>query len=559
MPQRTVRQIARERGYPPTRDAERRRQASTLRSFADWLRLTTNPQQGPTVPRGLIGETAIPDRLALNVGGYKDSFRYRSLMADMLDQIRRYGFWHTYWASSEGYGPFVNNLYYVSGSNQAAYHVADLLQRHWTRWPASNALAYSSSQIGTNLDDLTRGALSRDTASQDGYTTFSWHETGTGFLDYLKGKGVVLLRVPFSWERIQRDLNSAFATSSPDLQSIYTTFLTNLNNRGFKVIWDQHSHLHYNAWNGSAYVAHMVGDSTATIDSFADLWRRWATLVTANTPGWGDCIVAYQLSNEPADSPSSRPSIGCQVTSTLYSFATDAQSWSEENGGTTTWLSTGGRTTSEPAVRFQRALGAGYDEIRCSNPGDISGSVANNAVGAFIQVETSSPNVAYSCYPAIYDLASFAQVADTSYSLMRGVWQYIPFSANDATTNPAFQTGVHRLLFVVNATGANGTVSVKLAPVYRGKKSASATVELAMQHALTEIRKIDQSRLVIVSGNAYGNVSAYAGQHPPGPWVYDPNNLTMYDGHQYHDNTGAGEYDIYTYEQEVSNARAAGY
>lgn len=557
------------RGYDAYPDAERRRMMTNLRKYLDWLKLV-NPAAAGTVPRGYIGETSIPDRRAAGytVGGWLDSFRWTPLLAEMIDILRRNNTWLTYWTSSYSYGLQVETAYYTSGGAGASEpHAAPLLQRHFTRWPASNDLAYSGLQIGVALDDLNASGPSRDAPNRDGYDTFAWHETPDSFLDFLQARGVQLVRMTFRWARLQRDLLAAFATSTPDLQSIFTAQLTSMNTRGFKVILDQHSHLDYNYWNGSSYQTELVGGSIATITAFGDFWQRLATLVVANSgAGWGDAVVAYELSNEPADTPSTRPSDGCQRTSTLNDWDdSTVQGWGAEEAITGSANDTSLKRSGAGSWKFSRAFAAGYDQVRTrrnSAPGVDSG---NPAFGAWVFLPASATGSDWNARVFAYS-SGFSNYSGTTVRLYKGQWNYIAGApVNTITSTPVLgdSTGgvgdVGIEIFCNDNPVGGQTVQLNIDDCYRGRSNSSSCVEWAMQHALTAIRSVDTTRAIIAAGNGFSNTTAYPTYHPEGPWIYDPNSRLFITGHEYHNYNASGDYSIYTYEGEVVNARNDGY
>ncbi len=553
--------------YDAFPDAERRRMRRQLQKYIDWLKLS-NPASAGTIPRGYIGETSVPWRSSGEPGGIKDAYRWTPMLAEFLDICRRNNVWVTYWLSSYAYGRTDETLYYDAGGGAytGANHMARTMQRHFTQWPGSNDLAYSGLQVGVALDDMTTGAASRDAANRDGYDTFAWRETPDTFLDFLRARGVRLLRMTFSWSRIQRDPGAAFATSAPDLQSIFTAQLTSMNTRGFKVILDQHSHLHYNYWNGASYQNEYPGGSNVSIDNFEDFWTRMATLVVANTPGWGDAVVAYELSNEPADFSGTRPSAGCQRTSTLNDWDDGTvQGWGAEETITSSANDTSLKRSGAGSWKFSRAFAAGYDQVRTRRNSAPSVDAGNTAFGAWVYLPTSATGSDWWARTYAYSSA-FGSYGDTAYRLRKGLWNWIAGAPlNTATGNRVLGDstgGIGDLgieIWCSDTPVGGQTVQINIDDLYRGTYSSDANVELCMQRALTAIRTVDTTRAVICGGNGYENVDAYASQHPAGPWVYDPNARLFISGHAYHNYDGSGDYSLYSYEQEVANARNDGF
>lgn len=112
-------------------------------------------------------------------------------------------------------------------------------------------------------------------------------------LDYFKSKGLMLIRLPFKWERIQPDLNGAL----DQLELIrMKTFIEEAKKRKMKIIPDLHNY-------GRRVVKGkktIIGTNGLTVGHFADLWQKLAVELKGYTN-----IYGYGLMNEPHDlSPS---------------------------------------------------------------------------------------------------------------------------------------------------------------------------------------------------------------------------------------------------------------
>lgn len=560
------------RAYDPYQDAERRRTRRQLQKYLDWLKLS-NPASAGTIPHGFIGEVSVPWKTPAGVdspGSTKDSYRWVPMMAEFLDQCRRNNIWVTYWVASWWYSEWFEPVWFGGGGSPPfgiARHVANLLQKHFTHWPGSNDLAYSMPQIGMALDQLTAGSAIRNAATRDGFDDFQWQLSDTGFLDYLRGKGVQLLRMTHSWSRLQRDPGAAFATSAPDLQSLFTTEMTNLNARGFKVILDtNHGHLHYNWWDGANYQAEYPGGANVSIDNLEDYWVKLPTLVQANTPGWGDCVVAYEISNEPASAFGTRPSAGCQRTSTLNDWNDGTvQGFSTEETITGSANDTTLKRSGAGSWKFSRAFAAGFDQVRIRRNSAPAVDASNVAFGASVYLDPAATGNEWWASVFAYS-AGFTSYGETFYRLRKGQWNYIAGAPlNTVTGNRVLGDstgGIGDLgieIFCSDTPGGGQTVQINVDDFYRGAYNEDSNVELCMQRALTAIRTVDTTRAVVVGGNGFENVDAYPAHHPAGPWVYDPANKLFISGHEYLNYDGSGDYSIYTYEQEINNARNDGF
>jgi len=108
---------------------------------------------------------------------------------------------------------------------------------------------------------------------------------GAAQFDYLKNKGVTLVRLPFKWERVQRELNGPLhAAELAQLDSC----LGLARDRGIRVILDLH--------NYDRYKGKLVGTPELPNAALADVWRKLAQHYKEET-----ALFAYGLMNEPHD------------------------------------------------------------------------------------------------------------------------------------------------------------------------------------------------------------------------------------------------------------------
>ncbi|TYR37755.1 cellulase family glycosylhydrolase [Sphingobacterium phlebotomi] len=106
-------------------------------------------------------------------------------------------------------------------------------------------------------------------------------------LDYFKSKGLILFRLPFLWERIQKDLNGEL--DEEELARMMT-FVDAARERNLWVILDMHNY-------GKRYVngnKETIGSPALSIEHVTDVWQKIATRFKYKDNIWG-----YGLMNEP--------------------------------------------------------------------------------------------------------------------------------------------------------------------------------------------------------------------------------------------------------------------
>lgn len=110
-----------------------------------------------------------------------------------------------------------------------------------------------------------------------------------GEVDYFQRRGMNIIRLPFQWERLQRDTNAAFNTT--EFNRLHG-FVSAATAKGMHVILEPHNFARYTR-NG----AELVIGGGVTYASFADFWSRLATVYRTNDH------VFFNLMNEPNTMP----------------------------------------------------------------------------------------------------------------------------------------------------------------------------------------------------------------------------------------------------------------
>jgi endoglucanase len=102
-------------------------------------------------------------------------------------------------------------------------------------------------------------------------------------LDYWKSKGVMLMRLPFDWERVQPKLQQPLDAGY--VANLKRT-VTMMGERGMKVLLDMHNYDRYNS--------QLIGADSVPLAAYGDAWKRLAGEFKDNPAIWG-----YGIMNEP--------------------------------------------------------------------------------------------------------------------------------------------------------------------------------------------------------------------------------------------------------------------
>lgn len=115
-----------------------------------------------------------------------------------------------------------------------------------------------------------------------------------GELAYYQSKGVMMIRLPVLWARLQPNLlaSSPSTALDPAYLGLVKKILAQAAARNMEVIVDIH--------NYGGYATHKIGDGTVTQAQFAQFWQILASALQGS-PGLG----GYDLMNEPSNMPSS--------------------------------------------------------------------------------------------------------------------------------------------------------------------------------------------------------------------------------------------------------------
>ena len=164
-------------------------------------------------------------------------------------------------------------------------------------------------------------------------------------LDYYAKKGVLFIRLPFSWERLQPKLMGDLNESV--LVNIKKTIQL-MGERKMKVMLDMH--------NFARYRGKLIGSPEVPLAAFTDAWKRIAAEFKDNPTIWG-----LELMNEPHNTDNTWPAMaqagidGIRAVDSKAMIVVCADSWS----ATYSWKSNGGAKL--PQVLHDPANNLCYD------------------------------------------------------------------------------------------------------------------------------------------------------------------------------------------------------
>ena len=113
-------------------------------------------------------------------------------------------------------------------------------------------------------------------------------------LAYYQSKGIMMIRLPVLWARLQPALLASAPSTAldPVYLGLIKTIIAEAAARKMEVIIDIH--------NYGGYATHKIGDGVLTSSQFANFWRSLATNIRGSAG-----LAGYDLMNEPSHMPSS--------------------------------------------------------------------------------------------------------------------------------------------------------------------------------------------------------------------------------------------------------------
>jgi hypothetical protein len=510
---------------PLSGDALQVQARTDLRGFTDWL--NTNNQ------KGYLGEFGWPNNVSST-----DQERWNILAESYYKDLDANGLWATPWATGSNWGNYPLSIYnkvdpLSPGSVSVAMGQAEVVERH---------LSASDYRRGINVAG---GSFAQGTGATSTYSNANPGTYGTDYFyddqatfNYLKSRGVDVVRIDFTWERIQPTLNGALDTA--ELQRL-TDVVNRAGTAGLKVILDMHNFGAYYLTDGSQGVRTTIGEGAVTQAAFNNVWTRLSTAFGGNAN-----VVAYGLMNEPHDIASTFSS---QLTH--YNFDANNGPWSTDSGS----LSHNTTTAHSGAGSMQLALNFNTDNTAFL--GDNQGSLHDySANGPTLATYVYLPPGTTGAYFAAISTqnAAFSYVQGPNVNLVPGQWTRVEFTPTSGQL-----AATRALALTIGATGAANTTTNVLVDDFQQGTSVSGvqTWEQASQQALSAIRTNSDNKLVMVAGYNYSSVKDWPTIHASN-WITDPSNNFRYEAHQYFDCDGSGQY-IDSYSQSLTCAQGDGF
>jgi len=265
--------------WPTGTDALQRRSLDSLSTFTDWLKRGN--------AKGWIGEVGWPND--------ESSSQWNALANTWYQAADAEGLWVTAWAAGEWWGSYELGAYTASGaSTDGRAPQADVLEANLGAAGADRGVNVNGGEFGIGCN-LGLGSGCGFSNRNPGTYDVDYHYDSQASFDYLRSRGVELVRIPFRWERIQPSLNGELdGAEVARLQQV----IARAGAAGLQVI---PSVMNYGAyWDGASGVGVRtpIGSGNVTAGAFGDLWGRLSTSLGSNPS-----VIGWGLMNEPTELP----------------------------------------------------------------------------------------------------------------------------------------------------------------------------------------------------------------------------------------------------------------
>ena len=236
---------------------------------------------------GYVGEVGWPD------DSRGDGARWNALAQRWFRAADGADLWVTVWATGEWWGTGYPLAAYEDRSQPAGVDSADtqaaVIEDHPSTARYLRGVNDAGGEFGAPVVDPT-SSFSNANPGQYGR---AYHYDGRATFDFLAGRGIRLVRIPFRWERLQPALGRPLDPS--ELRRLRAV-VERARRAHLEVILDMHNYGGYYLGDGSEGVRRPIGSPQCTLADFADAWRR-ISRAFHDSPG----VVGYGLMNEPVD------------------------------------------------------------------------------------------------------------------------------------------------------------------------------------------------------------------------------------------------------------------
>ena len=158
---------------------------------------------------------------------------------------------------------------------------------------AAFKLSLAQAATQTLAAGINLSGLEANSSALPGRVNYDYVSPTAKELSYYQGKGIMMVRLPVLWARLQPQLlaTSPSTALDPGYLGLIKTVMAEAAARDMEVIVDIH--------NYGGYARHKIGDGTLTQAQFSNFWQLLASKLKG-LPGLG----GYDLMNEPSNMPS---------------------------------------------------------------------------------------------------------------------------------------------------------------------------------------------------------------------------------------------------------------
>jgi aryl-phospho-beta-D-glucosidase BglC (GH1 family) len=248
-----------------------------LKGFTDWL--------AANGAKGYIGEVGWPNNALGDAG------QWNALAEAWYQDADRAGLWVTAWGTHQRIGQSNLGIYKTAVDYVPPLAVrdtqADVFERHPTTPAYLRGINVWGAIIHAPYRDEPFSSFSNLNPGTYGYYGYDDQST----FDFLRARGVRVIRLGFRWERLQRLPGAPL--DAAELQRLKDG-VSRIRAAGLQAIIYPHNFGAYYLDDGTRGVRRTIGSAEVTQAHFVDLWARLSTEFRDD-----GTVVGYNLMNEP--------------------------------------------------------------------------------------------------------------------------------------------------------------------------------------------------------------------------------------------------------------------